>query len=86
MYKTLIAQGETVQIPENILKDIPYLDTLFSGRFVTNNVRDGIVKSEEFNGELLKVIIRYENKFVLCIKILLCKNNDKKGKNYLLGI
>lgn len=59
MYKTLIAQGETVQIPENILKDIPYLDTLFSGRFVTNNVRDGIVKSEEFNGELLKVIIRY---------------------------
>jgi len=58
VYKILLAQGESVSIPEKLLKEMPYIETLFSGRF---NVSDeaGVVKSDEINGKLLTIIIKY---------------------------
>jgi len=54
----LLAQGEFVLIPEKLLKEMPYIETLFSGRF---NVSEeaGVVKSDEINGKLLTIIIKY---------------------------
>ena len=59
VYKTLLTQGKKVEIPEEMLKEIPYLETLFSGRFSTEYDGDGVVKSDEFDADLLRVIIRY---------------------------
>lgn len=58
VYKTLVAKGVTVQIPQDIVKEIPYIETLFSGRFAVNE-EEGTVKSDEINPNLLKVIVRY---------------------------
>ena len=54
-----MTQGQRVEIPEKMLKEIPYLETLFSGRFSTECDGDGVVKSDEFDADLLRVIIRY---------------------------
>jgi len=54
----LIAQSEIVEIPEKLLKEIPYIESLLSGRF-TISEEDGIVKSEEINPALLKIILKY---------------------------
>lgn len=54
----MVAQGETIQLPQDIVREIPYIDTLFSGRFVVNE-EDGAVQSNEIDPSLLKVIIRY---------------------------
>ena len=54
----MLARGEFVLIPENLLKEMPYIETLFSGRF---NISEeaGVVKSDEINGKLLTIIIKY---------------------------
>ena len=51
-------QDKKVEIPEEIVKEIPYLKTLFSGRFPTECDEDGGVKSK-LDADLLRVIIRY---------------------------
>ena len=74
--KLILTQGEKVEIPENMLKEIPYLDTLFSGRFFTECDEDGVVKTDEFDANLLKVIIRYlENKKIY--KLFACLPVDQ---------
>ena len=54
----MIAQGEIVEIPEKLVNEIPYIETLLSGRF-TISEEDGIVKSEEIDPALLKIILKY---------------------------
>ena len=54
-----MTQGQRVEIPEKMLKEIPYLESLFSGRFSTEYDGDDVVKSDEFDADLLRVIIRY---------------------------
>ena len=54
-----MTQGQKVDIPEEMLKEILYLETLFSCRFSTEYDGDGVVKSDEFDADLLRVIIRY---------------------------
>ena len=66
-----------VKIPENIIKDIPYLETLFSGRFTTDHNENGIIKTEEFNPDLLKVIVKYlEEKEIYKLFACLPKDQD----------
>ena len=49
-----------MEIPEKLVKEMPYIDTLLSGRF-TISEEDGIVTSEEIDPKLLKILIRYLN-------------------------
>jgi len=60
VYKKLKTQGEVVEIPEKLVKEMPYIDTLLSGRF-TISEEDGIVTSDEIDPKLLKILIRYLN-------------------------
>ena len=75
-YQKLIAKGETIEIPENLIKEIPYIETLLSGRFNVSE-EGGIVKSEEIDPSSLKIILKYLNKKKLYILLAsLPKEND----------
>lgn len=56
----MIIRGEKFELNENILKELPYFETLLSGRFSsTAKNGEGIVKTEEFDPVLFKVILEY---------------------------
>ena len=74
--KKIVACGEVVEIPENLVKEIPYIETLLSGRFKISE-EDGIVKSDEIDPFLLKVILKYlEKGRIYTLLASLPKEND----------
>ena len=56
----MIIRGEKFELNENILKELPYFGTLLSGRLSSAAKNgEGIVKTEEFDPVLFKVILEY---------------------------
>lgn len=56
----MIIRGERFELNEDTLKELPYFETLLSGRFSsTAKNGEGIVKTEEFDPVLFKVILEY---------------------------